>query len=155
MRSLFAVAVAVLVVGSVAVSADDKADAEKAAKLKRPDLKSDKWKKVGDKGVEMIDEKEGTGAVVPKGAKVRFHYTGWLTDDKATVFDSSVKRDEPIEYPLGRLIPGWQQGVPGMKVGGVRVLKIPAAQAYKGRTDIDGVPPNSDLVFRIEMLEVK
>lgn len=161
MRRLTSLALAAGLVLALAAGrpapADDQADAKKVLdeKLKRPDLKSDKWKKVGTDGVEMIDEKEGTGAAVPKGATIRFHYVGWLTDDKATRFADSVQKDEPIEYPLAKLIKGWQQGVPGMKAGGVRVLKVPAAMGYGARTDKPGIPPNSDLVFRLEVLEVK
>ncbi|MBX9579692.1 MAG: FKBP-type peptidyl-prolyl cis-trans isomerase [Gemmataceae bacterium] len=156
MRRSFALALAaglVLAAGG-RTPADDAAEKEKAAKLKRPDLKSDKWKKLGDAGLESIDEKEGKGDPAKPGATIRFHYTGWLTDDKATMFGSSVKDGEPIEYPLGKLIKGWQEGVPGMKPGGVRVLKVPAALGYGPRQKGD-IPPNSDLVFRLELLEVK
>lgn len=152
--ALFALAAGLVLAAGGTAPADDAAEKEKKAKLTRPDLKSDKWKKVGAGGVEVIDEKEGKGEAVKKEDTVRFHYTGWLTDDAATIFDSSVKRDEPIEYPLGMLIKGWQEAVPGMKVGGVRVLKIPSALAY-GKKGRPGIPPDSDLVFRIEMLEIK
>ena len=93
-------------------------------KLKRPDLKSDKWQKQAS-GLEIWDEKVGVGEAVKAGANVKVHYTGWLTDDNATIFDSSVKRNEPIEFGLTQVIKGWQEGIPGMKPGGVRLLKIP------------------------------
>ena len=149
--ALFALAAGLVLAAGGPAPADDAADKEKEAKLKRPDLKSDKWKKVGDAGLMMIDEKEGKGEAVKKEDTVRLHYTGWLTDADATIFDSSVKRGEPIEFALTDLIQGWQQGVPGMKPGGVRVLKIPPDLAYgpKGRGKI---PPNATLVFRIEVL---
>src|SRR5438067_1956948 len=72
---------------------------KKVDKLKRPDLKAKEWKKQ-DSGLEIWDEKVGEGEAVKKGAKVKVHYTGWLTDEKETIFDSSVKRDEPIEFGL-------------------------------------------------------
>jgi FKBP-type peptidyl-prolyl cis-trans isomerase len=154
--ALFALAVGLAWVVGGPAPADDKAEKEKAAKLKRPDLKSDKWKKLGPAGLEYIDEQEGKGEPVKPGATVKLHYTGWLTDEKATIFDSSVKRDEPVEFPLRRLIKGWQEGVPGMKPGGVRVLRIPPDLAYgPGGTPDGTIPPNATLVFRIEVLGAK
>ena len=107
-------------------------------KPKLPDLKAAEWKKLGDAGLEMWEVKEGKGEAVKAAAKLKVHYTGWLTD--GTIFDSSVVRKEPLKAGLGDLIKGWQAGVPGMKVGGVRRLKIPA---------------NSTLVFEIELLEME
>ena len=121
-------------------------------KLKRPDLKSDKWQKQAS-GLEIWDEKVGVGEAVNAGANVKVHYTGWLTDDKATIFDSSVKRNEPIEFGLTQVIKGWQEGIPGMKPGGVRLLKIPADMAYGKRGAGRDVPPDAILVFRVELLK--
>ena len=134
---------------------DDKEKKAMEEKLKRPDLKSDKWKKLGDGGLEIIDEKVGEGDEVKAGAKVKVHYTGWLTDDKATIFDSSVKRGEPIEFGLNQVIKGWGEGIPGMKPGGVRVLKIPAPLAYGDRGAGRDIPPGATLVFRVELLSSK
>ena len=120
------------------------------AKLTRPDLKSDKWKKQPS-GLETWDEVEGKGEAVKPGGKVKVHYTGWLTD--GTIFDSSTGRD-PLEAGLGGLIKGWQEGVPGMKVGGVRRLKIPAELGY-GNKARGKIPANSTLVFEIELLEME
>src|SRR5690349_1248965 len=89
----------------------------------RPALDSKEWKKQKS-GLEIWDVKEGKGEAAKPGATVVIHYTGWLTDEKATKFDSSVDRGEKAEFPLGRLIKGWQEGIPGMKPGGVRRLKI-------------------------------
>ena len=72
-------------------------------------------------GIEIWDIKKGTGDEIPKGATVKFHYTGWLED--GTVFDSSKKRGEPIAFSLKQLIEGWQEAIPGMKVGGSSSLK--------------------------------
>ncbi|MDB5309567.1 MAG: peptidylprolyl isomerase [Gemmataceae bacterium] len=146
----------VLAAGSVTPAdgktSDDKEKKAMEEKLKRPDLKSDKWKKQ-DSGLEIWDEKEGEGEGVKPGAKVKVHYTGWLTDDKATIFDSSVKRNEPISFGLNQVIKGWQEGIPGMKPGGVRLLKIPANLAYGDRGAGADIPPGATLVFRVELLK--
>jgi FKBP-type peptidyl-prolyl cis-trans isomerase len=123
-------------------------------KLKRPDLASTPWQKLPS-GLEVYDEAVGTGAEVKPGAKVKVHYTGWLTDAGGTVFDSSVKRGQPIEFPLSGVIKGWQDGIPGMKVGGTRVLRIPPEQAYGARGAGGLIGPNATLVFRVEMLDTR
>ncbi|HLO95231.1 MAG TPA: FKBP-type peptidyl-prolyl cis-trans isomerase, partial [Burkholderiaceae bacterium] len=91
------------------------------------------------------------------------HYTGWLYDAKAagfkgSKFDSSLDRGQPFTFPLGagQVIAGWDQGVPGMKVGGKRTLIIPASLGYGSRGAGNGViPPNAALVFEVEMLGVQ
>jgi len=132
---------------------DEPKDKEKKVdKLKRPPLDSKEWKKQGKDGLEVWDEIEGKGDAVKPGAEVKVHYTGWLTDKDETIFDSSVKRNEPIEFSLEGVIKGWQDGVPGMKPGGSRVLKIPAKLAYGDRA-VGKIPAGSTLVFRIELLK--
>ncbi|AMV30228.1 FK506-binding protein [Gemmata sp. SH-PL17] len=122
-------------------------------KLERPKLDAKEWKKTKS-GLEIWDVKEGKGDAVKEGATVVIHYTGWLTDDEATKFDSSVDRGKKAEFPLDNLIKGWQEGIPGMKPGGVRRLKIPSDLAYgpKGRGKIPG---GATLVFEIELFESK
>jgi FKBP-type peptidyl-prolyl cis-trans isomerase FkpA len=113
--------------------------------------------------VTMIDTVVGTGAEAVAGTTVVVHYSGWLFDAQAAnkhgkAFDSSVERGQPFSFPLGakRVIRGWDQGVAGMKVGGKRTLIIPAALGYGARGAGNGViPPNADLVFDVELLEVK
>ncbi len=122
-------------------------------KLERPQLDAKEWKKTKS-GLEIWDVKEGKGDAVKEGATVVIHYTGWLTDEKATKFDSSVDRGEKAEFPLGSLIKGWQEGIPGMKPGGVRRLKIPSDLAYGDRAK-GGIPAGSTLVFEIELFEAK
>lgn len=112
--------------------------------------------------VEKIDRKVGKGKEAEAGKKVIVHYTGWLRDPKAKdqhgkEFDSSLKR-EPFSFTLGarEVIPGWDQGVAGMKEGGKRTLIIPAVMAYGSRGVGNGlIPPNSDLVFDVQLLKVK
>ena len=123
---------------------------DKEKKLVRPDLAAKEWKKQPN-GLEIWDVKEGKGDPVKAGGKVKVHYTGWLLDGK--VFDSSVKRNEPIEFGLTQVIKGWQEGIPGMKPGGVRLLKIPADLAYGKRGAGRDVPPDATLVFRVELLK--
>lgn len=136
-----------------AAGAPAPADKEKKVdKLKRPDLKAKEWKKQ-DSGLEIWDEKVGEGEAVKKGDTVKVHYTGWLTDEKATIFDSSVKRDEPIEFSLNRVIKGWQEGLVGMKPGGMRLLKIPPELAYGKRGAGKDIPPDATLIFRVELLK--
>lgn len=99
------------------------------------------------------DINTGDGAECPKGATVNVHYKGTLMD--GTVFDSSYDRGESIEFPLGNLIQGWQEGIPGMQVGGKRKLTIPYTKAYGERGVPGAIPPRADLVFEIELLGVK
>ncbi len=104
--------------------------------------------------LQITDIKEGTGEEVKPGAKVTAHYTGALAKD-GTIFQSSHDTGQPIEFPLDGVIAGWTEGVPGMKVGGTRRLLIPAAKAYGSQSPSADIPPNSDLVFDIELTAVK
>jgi FKBP-type peptidyl-prolyl cis-trans isomerase FkpA len=96
----------------------------------------------------------GSGALAAAGQRVTVHYTGWLTD--GTKFDSSKDRSEPFVFPLGgrRVIAGWDEGVQGMRVGGVRKLTIPPALGYGTRGAGGVIPPNATLVFEVELLGV-
>jgi peptidylprolyl isomerase len=102
--------------------------------------------------LEIKDLVKGTGAVAKAGATVSVNYVGVLFTTGA-VFDASWKRHEPFSFTLGQgqVIPGWDQGVAGMKVGGRRELIIPAALAY-GKTARPGIPANSPLVFVVDLL---
>lgn len=97
----------------------------------------------------------GTGAEVKVGNTVAIHYTGTLENGKK--FDSSLDRGTPFSTPIGvgYVIPGWDQGVVGMKVGGKRKLTIPYNLAY-GENGIPGaIPPKSTLIFELELIEIK
>lgn len=119
----------------------------------------------GAEGEEVVNRQElesgliiedlviGEGAAAPEGATVTIHYEGTLTD--GTVFDSSYDRGEPATFPLGRLIQGWQEGIPGMREGGKRRLRIPYQLGYGERGSPPTIPPRSDLVFVIELIEVQ
>ena len=105
-------------------------------------------------GLQYWDLVAGNGAVAVAGKQVSVHYTGWLTD--GAKFDSSKERNQPFEFVLGmgRVIKGWDEGVAGMKVGGKRQLRIPPNLGY-GAGAVGPIPPNSTLIFDVELLDVK
>ncbi len=96
----------------------------------------------------------GNGDEAMPGQFVSVHYTGWLTD--GSKFDSSKDRDEPFEFSLGQrmVIAGWDEGVQGMRVGGVRKLTIPPHLGYGARGAGGVIPPNATLVFEVELLDI-
>jgi uncharacterized damage-inducible protein DinB len=108
-------------------------------------------------GVKLryIDIVVGTGAPATPGKKYIVHYTGWLTNGKK--FDSSVDRGQPLDFVQGRkqVITGWDIGFEGMKVGGKRRLFIPPALGYAEKGAGQSIPPNADLIFDVELLDVK
>lgn len=106
--------------------------------------------------LKIIDIKVGDGEVVPEGATVAAHYTGATTDDGKIFQSSHDFGTDPITFPLSGVIAGWTQGVPGMKVGGIRRLVIPAELAYGANPpSSSGIPSNAALVFDIEMVDVQ
>lgn len=104
-------------------------------------------------GLQLLDTTRGTGETAQSGDVVTVHYVGKLAD--GTVFDSSRKRQQPFVFILGKgqVISGWEEGVVGMQVGGVRELIIPSALAY-GNQDLGVIPPNSTLYFEVELVSV-
>ncbi len=111
--------------------------------------------KITDSGLKYEDLVAGDGDTACAGQGVSVHYTGWLTD--GSKFDSSVDRNEPFSFTLGRgmVIRGWDEGVKGMKVGGKRKLTIPPQLGY-GAAGAGGViPANATLVFDVELLQIK
>jgi FKBP-type peptidyl-prolyl cis-trans isomerase FkpA len=112
-------------------------------------------------GLQFEDTVVGSGEEARAGQRVRVHYTGWLyepTADKSRgqKFDSSKDRGQPFAFELGAgmVIRGWDEGVQGMKVGGTRVLTIPAELGYGARGAGGVIPPNATLVFEVDLLSV-
>lgn len=109
-------------------------------------------------GLQFEDTVAGDGAEAKAGHNVRVHYTGWLYNEgvKGAKFDSSKDRNEAFEFGLGagHVIRGWDEGVQGMKVGGTRVLVIPAALGYGARGAGGVIPPNATLMFEVELLGI-
>jgi peptidylprolyl isomerase len=109
-------------------------------------------------GLKYADIKVGDGATAAAGHKVSMNYTGCLSDNgvKGRKFDSSFDHGQPFSFTLGahQVIPGWDEGVPGMKVGGKRTLEIPPELGY-GARGFGKIPPNATLIFDIELLQVQ
>lgn len=105
-------------------------------------------------GLIIEDITSGSGTEAKAGHTVSVHYTGWLINGEK--FDSSHDRDEPFDFRLGarQVISGWDEGVQGMKVGGVRKLTIPPELGYGKRGAGGVIPPDATLVFEVELLEI-
>lgn len=105
-------------------------------------------------GLIVEDTVLGEGAAAAAGRDIIVHYAGWLAD--GTQFDSSKEKQDPFEFTLGKkeVIPGWEEGLRGMKVGGKRRLVIPPALAYGAEGAGDTIPPNETLTFEVELLSV-
>jgi FKBP-type peptidyl-prolyl cis-trans isomerase FkpA len=120
---------------------------------------------MAESGIRQLQKEDvnvGEGNEARSGRVVRVHYTGWLFDPAAAnkrgqKFDSSKDSNQPFEFTLGarEVIPGWDEGVAGMKVGGTRILTIPPDMGYGARGAGGVIPPNATLVFEVELLEVK
>jgi len=106
-------------------------------------------------GLQYEDVNLGNGPEATAGCVATVHYTGWLWNDGilGSKFDSSKDRGMPFDFPLGagHVIAGWDEGVQGMKVGGVRRLIIPANLAYGARGAGGVIPPNATLMFEVEL----
>ncbi|KKU95091.1 hypothetical protein A3H89_04960 [Candidatus Amesbacteria bacterium RIFCSPLOWO2_02_FULL_48_11] len=105
--------------------------------------------------LKIEDIKIGEGETAESGDTVVMHYTGTFVD--GTIFDSSLDRGQPFstKVGVGQVIEGWDKGVPGMKVGGRRKLYIPSEMGYGARGAGGVIPPNADLIFEVDLLEVK
>jgi FKBP-type peptidyl-prolyl cis-trans isomerase len=120
---------------------------------------------MADTGITQLqktDTKVGDGAEARAGQVVRVHYSGWLydasrPDKRGQKFDSSKDSNQPFDFTLGakEVIPGWDEGVAGMKVGGTRILTIPPAMGYGARGAGGVIPPNATLVFEVDLIGVK
>ena len=105
-------------------------------------------------GLEYHDLKTGAGEAAAHGDMVVVHYTGWLKDGRK--FDSSLG-GEPFSFKLGdgEVIAGWDEGLTGMMVGGKRKLWIPAALGYGRQGSLPEIPPNAELIFEVELLQLQ
>ena len=105
-------------------------------------------------GLHVVDTVVGTGPEAKTGDTVVVHYRGYLAD--GSTFDSSRDRNEPFRFPVGagQVIKGWEEGIPGMRVGGSRTLIIPSHLGYGARGSPPKIPPNSTLFFEVELLAV-
>jgi len=114
---------------------------------------------ITDSGLKYQDLKIGAGAKAEVGNIVVIHIIGWLDDNgqKGMKFIDSNDRGKPISFKLGteKVMQGWNLGVAGMKVGGERRLMIPSELGYGPKKAAEVVPPNTDLIFEVELLEVK
>lgn len=110
-------------------------------------------------GLKYTDTKIGTGPAAKPGDTLVVQYTGWLDDHgkKGKKFDSSRDRNEPFTFTLGahQVIPGWDEGIAGMKAGGERTLVIPPALAYGSEGAGGVIPPNATLIFDVELLRIR
>jgi peptidylprolyl isomerase len=150
-RNVEKLIVLILLTVAVAIAACTQNDPKPAADVKQ----SDGAKPVTtSSGLSYVDLKTGNGASPVPGKPVKVHYTGWL--ENGTKFDSSLDRGEPFTFTIGagQVIPGWDEGVMSMKEGGKRKLLIPSHLGY-GSSGAGGViPPNANLVFEVELLQV-
>ncbi|MCO5142508.1 MAG: FKBP-type peptidyl-prolyl cis-trans isomerase [Oligoflexia bacterium] len=164
MKNLVWVALLVVCFGWIgALEAKEKTEKKGSAKKveKKTEKKAEKKESVKKEtkrsdGLVIVDLKEGTGEEAKLGSRITVHYRGTLKNGKE--FDSSYSSGMPITFELleGRLIRGWTEGIPGMKVGGKRRLEIPYALAYGERGTPNGeIPPKSDLDFEVELVKIE
>lgn len=110
-------------------------------------------------GLQYEEVSVGSGETAAAGQKVTVHYTGWLQNEdgsQGAKFDSSKDRGDPFRFQLGagHVIAGWDEGVQGMQIGGVRRLTIPASLGYGARGAGGVIPPNATLIFEVDLLGV-
>jgi FKBP-type peptidyl-prolyl cis-trans isomerase len=141
MKKTFPVLALCLALSAPAFAADEVANAAKAKGAVKT-----------ASGAVVIPIKEGKGKSPTAANTVKVHYTGKLTNGK--VFDSSVQRNEPAEFPLGRVIPCWTEGLQKMKVGGKAKLVCPPDTAYGAAGSPPVIPPNSVLTFEVELISI-
>ena len=140
--------------GEVLAAAKPTGDAAKKAPAYIPAAPTAKGEtKTTKNGIKYETLKEGTGDELKPGSIALFHYEGKL--ENGTIFDSSRPKGEPFKVTMGtgHLIKGWEEGMPGMRVGEIRKLFVPAAMAYGDRAN-GKIPANANLVFEVELLKI-
>jgi len=149
-----ATVIVLIIVGLFIFYNKNKNDVSETKQGETADLKLNN-QKMNKQGVEIEILKEGTGAAAKNGDKVSVHYVGVL--ENGTKFDSSVDRGIPFEFTLGasQVIPGWDIGVEGMKIGEARKLTIPSELAYGSSGAGNAIPPNATLIFEVQLLGIK
>ena len=156
-RLTVTLAAALFLVGcqkSTETSADKNAGAKPPGGTSNVSSGQNNEMKTTPSGLKYQVLKQGTGTVSPKATDtVNVHYHGTLLD--GTVFDSSVQRGQPISFALNRVIPGWTEGVQLMKVGDKFKFEIPPNLAYGPASPSPKIPPNSTLVFEVELLGIQ
>lgn len=154
MRNVEKLLVVLLLIAAVAIAACSEKDTRPAAAGQNAAVPVASGEKVTTpSGLSYTELVKGSGASPVAGKEVKVHYTGWL--ENGTKFDSSVDRGEPLVFNvgIGQVIPGWDEGVMSMKVGGKRRLVIPANLGY-GAAGAGGViPPNATLIFEVELID--
>lgn len=160
MRNIEKYLIILFLIAAAMVPACSQRESNKQADQKQQDIQkpapglSEKAVKTRS-GLQYEDLIPGSGASPEQGKKVTVHYTGWLTD--GTKFDSSLDKNEPFTFVIGagQVIPGWDEGVMGMKIGSKRKLIIPPSLGY-GSAGAGGViPPNATLVFEVILLDIR
>jgi len=120
--------------------------------MTKPDTGAPEWKDIGG-GLKAWDVKEGEGeGRITESDSGLWHYTGWRPD--GFVFDSSLRKGNPIPFKLTEVIQGWKLGLAGMKAGGIRRLYIPSALAYGTRGQGSDIPANTDLIFEVKLIRI-
>jgi FKBP-type peptidyl-prolyl cis-trans isomerase len=163
--SLFAIALTALLITACSRNEQPQAEAPAPAPEVAAESPAEATTDTGSQAMSLqkIDLTPGNGAEIKSGQNALVHYTGWLFDaaapeNKGAKFDSSMDRNQPFEFPIGggMVIPGWDQGVAGMKVGGKRRLVIPPELGYGSRGAGGGlIPPGATLVFDVELVEIR
>ena len=157
-----ALMIALLLAGFATAGCNAQSTSTAATKEKPAMTQSAKTTETRITELQKIDTQVGTGREAEAGFNVTVHYTGWLYDaaaegGKGKKFDSSMDRKTPFIFFLGQgqVIQGWDEGFAGMKIGGKRTLIIPSEMGYGARGAGGVIPPNADLIFDVELLDVK
>lgn len=154
MRNVEILIILLLLTAGIAIPACSQKENMTMSADHKPAAASDQYVKTAS-GLSYLDITPGTGASPTAGKQVKVHYTGTL--ENGTKFDSSLDRNDPFVFTIGvgQVIPGWDEGVMSMKVGGKRKLIIPANLGYGARGAGGVIPPNATLLFDVELLDVK